>query len=282
MKSSAGLDKKEEVYGKRIEFYRPVHTIPVSVTGVECGLNCAHCGGYYLNHMVKIDNFDKAVQGKKAGSCLVSGGCSTSGKVDFESHVDKIKELKRNFKINMHTGLLSENDFQQIQCLADVVSMDIPAGDSILKEVYGLDHTVGEYIDVYKRLKNIVKVVPHICVGLDRGIDSEISILSTIAETPPEQLCIIVFKPTHGTKFERRNPPEIDDVIEVISHAKTMMPNTRVVLGCMRPGGTYRSSLDSLAVASGADGLVMPSKSAVDKAQDLGFEVTWKNECCVF
>ena len=33
----------------------PVDTASLSVTGTACALDCAHCGGHYLQHMIPVE-----------------------------------------------------------------------------------------------------------------------------------------------------------------------------------------------------------------------------------
>ncbi|MGB4213928.1 MAG: hypothetical protein WBK64_03680, partial [Dethiobacteria bacterium] len=39
----------------QVEFVFPRLTLPVSVTGRSCALNCAHCGGHYLQGMASLE-----------------------------------------------------------------------------------------------------------------------------------------------------------------------------------------------------------------------------------
>jgi len=50
----------------------------------------------------------------------------------------------------------------------------------------------------------------------------------------------------------------------------------------MRPSGKYRDEIDVKAVETGIHGVVMPSKKAIERAKELGIEIVWKQECCVF
>ena len=272
---------QQKNFNSIIEFYRPTHTLPISVTGAKCALSCAHCNGQYLKSMVPIQNAQDEIIKKGSSSCLVSGGCNLGGKVEFNQHAQLIKQIRKEHRINMHVGFLEDNDINQVVELADVISLDIPVSDRVISEVYGLDLARRDYLEVYKKLKDKVKTVPHVCIGLeDNGVNSELSVLDILAEIEPEILVFIVFTPTPNTKFESKNPPDIENVLAVIVAARLKLPNTKLILGCMRPRGIYRETLDSMAIAAGLNGVVMPSKSAVSKAEEYGFEVIWKEECC--
>jgi len=263
-----------------IEFYRPVNTVSISVTGSDCSLNCAHCGKQHLKNMIPIENAKRFVEKKAPKSCLISGGCNTEGEVDFYNKKEIIKEIKRECRINLHTGFVDDNTLSRVEEIADVVSFDIPASDSVINNVYGLKYHVGDYINAYKKLKARIKTVPHLCIGLQEGVESEIEIIRELKEINPEALSLIIFIPTCNTRFEKRNPPDIDDALKVIKFAREQLENTKLMLGCMRPRGEYRDKLDQDAVQAGIDGIVMPAKSAVIKAEELGLKVIWKEECC--
>lgn len=267
-------------FGNHIMFYKPTHTVAVSITGAECGLDCAHCGKHYLRGMVPIIRAQQEAEKRGAGSLLISGGCDQSGRIKLDRFIDMIKILKRYRRINLHVGIPNHSDIEAIKELADVVSLDIPASDNIIKKVYGLELTTGHYIRSYKILRCEVEVVPHICLGLEEEVEPEIELIDTLKEAAPEKLCIIIFTPTRGTRLENRPPPDINNVLAVITRARTRMPDTNIILGCMRPGGEYRKKLDEMAVEAGINGIVMPAISAVRRAEELGLETEWNFECC--
>lgn len=276
-------ESRNKVFGGGVQLYKPFGTISVSTTGNECELNCAHCEKHYLGSMVSIDYALQQVNKKKAHSLLISGGCDKKGRVKFQQCIEKIKELKKDYKINMHVGMLKDADIKNIIKLADVISLDIPVSDRVVKEVYRLGFSAEDYIELYKRLKEEIRVVPHICIGLDgNGVKAELSVLQALAELNPARICFIIFIPTPGTSFQNRQPPEVNEVLKVLASARIKMPNTRIALGCMRPGGRYRKTLDALALLTGINGIVMPSKPAVEMVSELGMETEWINNCCAF
>ncbi len=56
-----------------IRFDYPNRTLSVTTTGRECGLNCAHCGGHYLEAMTPIEEALRAAQ-EGAGARVSDGG----------------------------------------------------------------------------------------------------------------------------------------------------------------------------------------------------------------
>ena len=87
--------------------------------------------------------------------------------------------------------------------------------------------------------------------------------------------------PTKETEFEEVEPPKISDVVDVISYAKERLPDTKLFLGCMRPGGAYRNELDDRCLDLGIDRIVMPAKTARDKAREMDLTIEEKWECCI-
>ena len=67
-----------------IEWVNPIRTAVLSVTGTECALKCAHCGGKYLKHMLPVERW-RELNPSEISSCLISGGCDTRGKFHWMS-----------------------------------------------------------------------------------------------------------------------------------------------------------------------------------------------------
>ena len=152
---------------RQIEFFKPNRTLPVSITGQSCSLNCAHCGGHFLKAMVPIGQALKEAEKRQTSSCLVSGGCDKKGRVPIiDSKEEEAARLKNDYKINMHVGMLEDFEIDEVCKLADVISLDIPVSTSVIREVYGLNYERDDYINLYSKLRAKTKVVPHICVGL--------------------------------------------------------------------------------------------------------------------
>ena len=59
-----------------------------------------------------------------------------------------------------------------------------------------------------------------------------------------------------------------------------MFPQVPLYLGCMRPGGRYRESLDQLALQAGINKIVQPVPALRQLASDLGLTVIRGEECC--
>jgi uncharacterized radical SAM superfamily protein len=89
---------------------------------------------------------------------------------------------------------------------------------------------------------------------------------------------LISFIPTKGTEYESRLPPRGDDILSVIRAARSMLPQTRLILGCMR--SRRDRSWEGDAVLAGLDGIVLPSAETLKVASSMGRTVRKKVTCC--
>ena len=261
-----------------IKFANPVDTAVISLTGVQCALDCAHCGGHYLRGMQPI--WQARVEG--ATSCLISGGCDALGRVPVTAHLDRIKAIRQGRVMNWHVGLIGEDELRVIAPYVDVISFDFVGDDETIHEVYGLDLTVEDYVQSYQLLRRYARVLPHITVGLRGGeIGHEHRVLEILGDLGVEGLVLIVFIPTTGTRYADRQPPEIREVVDILIEARLRFPDKPLYLGCMRPRGRYRIELDPLAVRAGVNTIVNPAGEAVRLAEELGLRIVRGRECCV-
>jgi len=269
-----------------IRFFRPTKTLPVSLTGRWCALNCAHCGGHYLQHMRPIWSVaprDGDVRADGATSCLISGGCDRRGRVPVTSHLDEVARLRQGRRLNWHVGLIGEQDIRTIAPLVDVISFDLVGDAETVREVYGLDLTLLDYVKTLEMLRRYVPVVPHITIGLRGGrLSGERAALAALSKQQIEALVFIILIPTKGTAFAQCAPPALSKVAELWAEARALLPKTRLYLGCMRPYGAYRRAVDELAVRAGLDGIVNPSRGAVRVAAAMELQAEWRDECCAF
>jgi lipoyl synthase len=264
----------------RIEFTAPNRTLSVSVTGGNCALNCAHCAGVYLQNMTPLE---KALSGKRGRerSYLVSGGSNMHGKVPLFERWNELEELAARGPLNLHTGLVSEDEARRLGEIARVVSFDFVGDNETIAAVYGLDVTVDDYLASYRSLQKYTSVVPHLCIGLNAGkISSEYKALQLLKGEAVEAISMIIFRPTAGTAFSEAAPPPPEEVARFMATARLMFPRTPLYLGCMRPGGRYRETVDSLALEAGVNKIVLPAPTARTRAVELGLEITISEECC--
>lgn len=263
-----------------IEFDVPDMTKVVRVTSDRCVLDCAHCGGYYLKGMTPIS---EGLNLEGCTSMLISGGCDEAGRVDMSGHLDFIRAAKdKNIRINAHVGLLARDRIEQMSELADCVSFDFVSDSDTIREVYGLDKTVDDYVRTYSYLRECTRVVPHICIGLHAGrVHGEYDALKRLKELGAECLVFIVFIPTPGTRYEKKSPPHIEDIAKLLATARIEFPDIPIHLGCMRPKGRLRVQTDCIAVKCGVNKIVNPTRSAAELAKQMGLEIKHGRECCV-
>jgi uncharacterized radical SAM superfamily protein len=261
---------------RTIEFIYPVKTKTISLTGEECALNCAHCNKNWLKGMSSIPEIDNNTK-----SCLISGGCDINGRVPLIENLELIKKLSQKTKLIAHTGLISEEDVKKIAPFIHSVSFNLVGYNYTIREVFGLQKTVDDFIESYLAIKKHMKVFPHITIGLHAGkINGEFKVLELLKKFGTEAIIFNVFIPTPNTKYSDKKPPRIEEVLGIISHARVEFPNALLVLGCMRPGGKYRKELDEQVIGL-VDRIVMPADKAIKKAKDLSLEIKRFDECCI-
>jgi uncharacterized radical SAM superfamily protein len=267
----------------RLVCYKPTKTLPVSVTGTACALNCAHCGGHYLRHMTSVDQAAADPRLPTCTSLLISGGCDADGRVPVRSHLAALAALKGARRVNWHVGLIGPEDLDVIRPYADAVSFDLVGDDQTIREVYSLDRTAEDYLACFRMLRAAVRVVPHVTIGLAGGeIRGERRAISELRDLNVDTVVFLVFVPTSGTRYAARSAPAPEAVAELIAETRLLLPSTVITLGCMRPGGAYRARLDPLAVLAGVDGIVNPAPAARAVALAMGQALVDKDECCVF
>lgn len=282
-KMKIAFNTKLRNFGNKIEFAYPNQTLALSTTKNECSLNCAHCNGHYLKNMTPIQDYEVKIESRNITSFLLSGGCSYEGDVPINAHIDTIKKLKqKGYKLNAHLGLMDEKSIIELCKYIDIVSFDLVFDKETIKEVYKMDKYKEDYIKTYNVIKENTEIAPHICIGLKGGkIKGEYEIIEYLEKNPPKKLTFIVLIPTKDTEYEKVAPPELEEVADLLCRARINLPNTEINLGCMRPRGSYRKELDQLAIMCGVNKIVLPAKSAKDKATELNMTITECKECCV-
>lgn len=279
---SSAWEERVRSSGRDITFAYPVRTAAVSLTGRECSLGCAHCGGHYLDDMLSLEEAFRRAEDGRARSFLISGGCSPSGVVPFTAHREELERLSRTSTLNLHVGLVNEEEAAYAGKIAGAVSFDFVGDDETIREVYGLDRTVGDYIRSYELLRKHTRVIPHICIGLRGGrISGERRALDILRRLGAQAIVFLVLIPTPGTRFAQVAPPEPAEVARILAEARLAFPGTPVQLGCMRPGGRYRRAVDLLAVRAGVNTIVNPAPPARKLARYLGLTAHRGEECCV-
>lgn len=256
----------------------PLDTAVLSLTGTACALDCAHCGGHYLAGMRPI----WLAEPDGSSSCLISGGCDPAGRVPVLAHLDRVRAWRNGRSMNWHVGLSTEDEIAAIAGLVDVISFDFVGDDATIREVYGLDRTVEDYVATYRVLRRYARTLPHITIGLRGGqLGHELPALQRLQDLGVDGLVLLVLVPTPGTRYADRQPPPVGAVADVVAEARLRFPAAPLYLGCMRPRGSYRDDLDKLAVQAGVNVVVSPSREARRLAAELGLAERTMRECCV-
>lgn len=235
----------------------PSATLPVTVTR-GCGLNCPHCGGHFLKHMVHVDKIEDYVD--RYRSFLISGGMGRDGKIPFGPYLDKLKKLKNEHDLlyNFHIGF-PEQPPHELDEVADVVSFDFFADPEVLWSIYRMRRTPEQILDAVLPLKMIK--VPHITVGIACGtLTHEYKAVEILARYFP-YVVLNVFVPTVGSSFHKCSPPLVDEVVKLFEFARVRFDE--VFLGCMHPRGIYRVELQEK-LSGIATGIVKPIEREYD------------------
>jgi uncharacterized radical SAM superfamily protein len=261
-----------------ITYAYPLDTALVSLTGAQCALGCAHCGGHYLRHMQPIE--EAQVEG--ATSVLISGGCDALGRVPVTEHLEAVRALRPGRRLNWHVGLIDEPAMQAIAPYVDAISFDLVGDRETIREVYGLEAAPGDYVATYRMLRRYAQTIPHVTIGLRCGtLGHERPALDLLAEIGLDALVFIVFMPTPGTRYAHCPPPDVEAVAALFAGARLRYPQVPLHLGCMRPRHGYRARLDPLAVRAGVNVIVSPSREGRAAAAALGLQAVRTRECCV-
>lgn len=274
-----------------MDCYYPGREFPaVSTTGRTCQLDCRHCQGKYLEGMVPVCcpeellEFSQALCEAGGKGMLLSGGSDGAGRVRLEHFVPAIKEVKAttDLLINAHTGLSDRGELEAlVDAGIDSFSVDVYGDDETVREVLGLQSTAEDYFSVVEHLMDLGarRVAPHLCIGIRAGrLSGESAAVARLGRLSPDTLVLISLIPTRGTAFASVGAPSGAQVVSVIREARAAMPDTRLLLGCMR--SRRDRSWEADAVLAGVDGIVLPSESTVRALSGKGYELRKKNTCC--
>jgi hypothetical protein len=292
-------------FGKRICFYAPsfmyyktdyFRSSPaafpsISVTGSSCALKCKHCDGRVLNTMFpaptpkELLHLCAKLKNEGAIGCLISGGCLPDGSVPLDKFIDAIAKIKHDLGLTVvaHTGVIDLPVARRLkEAGVDAALIDVIGSDETIREIYQLNVKVGDYDRSLRALhKSGIPLVPHVLVGLHYGkLKGEFQALKMISKYSPSAVIVIAFMPIRGTSMEKVNPPAPEDLARVLVTTRLMMPQTAIVLGCMRPRSQHRTKTDMLAVEAGVNAIAFPAEEAIHLAESMGLEITFSSLCC--
>ena len=309
MTAVAGTDamaRRLATFGPDIEFYAPGlkrwqtaewkpekanRFLPVSVTGTACALQCDHCQTKVLEGMVAVtrqtDLFATAQRLRAQGTegLLVSGGSTRRGGVPLIPHVDAMRRVREELgmRVVVHSGVVSPKLAEGLaRAQVDAVMLDIIGADATIRDVYHLDLTAADFERSLSLLADRgLRIIPHIVIGLHHGrMLGEHDALEMIRRHPVSTLILVVLTPLVGTPMAHLQPPPIEDVSAFFATARAAMPDTKVNLGCGRPGGEMKVALDRAAVDHGLNGIAYPAEGMVAYARSRGLEPSFHEYCC--
>jgi len=217
---------------------------------------------------------------------LISGGCLPDGSVSLDPFAHVLGRLKRELQLTIfvHTGIINKKTATALKDAGvDAALIDVIGSDETIKQILNLKVTTTDYVSSLKALSEAkLNIVPHVIVGLNSGkLGGENEALQIIAKTTkPSALVIIAFMPIRGTEMAKVLPPKPIDIAKVIATARTMFPETPVMLGCMRPKGKVRAQTDILAVKAGVDAIAFPSDPVIKYVEEQGYKVEFSSFCC--
>jgi hypothetical protein len=262
-----------------------------SVTGAACALDCDHCQAKILEPMIAAttpDDLDRMVREMAARQrlegFLLSGGSNRRNEIRYDRYLPVIARLKRDMprlRISVHTGLL---DRQRAEAMADagvdVAMMDVIGADETIRDVYHLDRATGDFESTLAALcETTMQVVPHIVIGLHRGrLVGERSALAMCARHGIDALVLVVVMPVYARPGFAT--PEPDEVAQFFLDARMRLPTKPIHLGCARPHGLHRRTVDAYAVMAGLDGIAFPAEGAHELAVAIGRPVERTHACC--
>ena len=263
----------------------------ISITGSSCALKCKHCNGKVLDTMFPALTpkalFDLCAKLKdnRAVGCLISGGCLPDGSVPIGEFVDAIAKIKKELGLTVvtHTGVIDLPTAKRLkEAGVDAALIDIIGSDETIREVYRLDVTVEDFDRSLRAFhESGIPFVPHVLVGLQYGkLKGELQALKMISNYSPSAVITIAFMPIRGTPMEKVIPPEPEDIARILASARVMMPETPLVLGCMRPKGGHRVRTDMLAVSAGVNAIAFPAEEAIRLAESMNLEISFSSLCC--
>ena len=263
---------------KKIKFVYLKNTKSVSLSGRGCSFDCAHCNKHYLEHMDDL----QAPMPANITNLLVSGGLKDDGSSFIFDRKQELLDLKqKGYTLNSHVGFVEPDEVEELAKIVDYVSFDFVTDAGTIKRVYKIDRTGKDYVKQYKMLSPKIKVYPHITIGLDQGkVHWEYEAIDKLAELGADRIIFNVLIPTPGTEFSKVEKPKLSDIQKVFQHGRKIFSDGLMILGCMRPGGGYRTALDKIAVETGVNRIVQPTPGARALAVEKGLEISYLYECC--
>ncbi|MDD5092595.1 MAG: hypothetical protein PHQ23_16985 [Candidatus Wallbacteria bacterium] len=232
---------------------RPLKTLPVSMTGTQCELQCGLCHGHYLESMKPWNNGYPVLNG--CSSVLLSGGFRRDGSLVLPNPERIAAIAESGVKINIHLGFYRpfEQDILLKLCphISTVSFNFMP--DSGALSVIAPHFSPDSYLDSYAHYLDLgLNIAPHVLLGLAEPAN-ELLIAEKLKPFSPKKVVLLVLIPGKGQK-----PRPAGDVIDSVRAFRKTLPAAQLIMGCMRPGGAWRDEFDSLLEETGVNMVVNP------------------------
>lgn len=255
----------------------PSETIPISLTGKNCKLKCAHCNGHYLSRMRPLTCLTEG-RIKLGTSILLSGGSDEAGKVPIDA--EQISGIPLDIPLNVHVGFQGPDTLTALNGRNVTISFDLIGDRETISDVFGLKISPAEIFEMYLGWASIFPTVPHVTLGLRGGkLSGERKVFEFLRKHPPKALTLLVFRPTPNTPYSGQDPPDLGELAELFFRCVHDFPGI-CQLGCMRPAGNYRLELDILAWWLGVRTIVQPHPKLLKALRSVGVPVEQRKECC--
>jgi len=259
----------------------------ISITGSRCELGCPHCSGRPLASMLSADTPEKLLavasrlEASGALGFLLSGGCDLTGALPIRPFLRAITAIKDagHLKINAHVGYPRAEDAEGLVSSGiDAFSLNFPINDDVGLRIMRTPNAVQRYFEARDSLERAgaPRVVPHVLIGL-ADIEEEIAGLRMFQQCPPKGIVVITFNPIPNTPMRASPPADEMHIIEFLSRCREILPETKIVLGCMRKRGNH--SLERYLMGNSVDGIVLPSKRAMEGVRET-VEIEEFEGCC--
>lgn len=253
----------------------------ISITGEECHFSCMHCNAKYLRFMTQVKQtelYEKALEleNKGAKGILISGGLDKFGRVPIDYSI--LGKIKKNtgLLVNLHSGFITKNDAKKIKkSNIDLVSIDFVGSNETIKRILNMPFKVSDYENTLRvLLEEDINVIPHICVGLDRGkIVGEYNAIEILKRYPIRSLTLLVLIKNELEKNFKVNY-DFNGIMEFFVYVRKSFPNEILSLGCMRP---RVKELDESALLF--DNIAYPTKNMIKLIRNQG-DMSIRNICC--
>jgi uncharacterized radical SAM superfamily protein len=216
---------------------------------------------------------------------LITGGSDARGRLPWGRVLNALAEVKRRtaLHVSVHAGMVDGPTAAALkQAGVDQANVDIVGADETWRDVMHLGDgaaLLGRSLDALHAAG--LDVVPHVVMGIHAGrIVGERRALEIVRRYPPKLLVWVVLMPLPATPMAGAVPPTLDEAARLLGESRLQFPECEIALGCARPRGEYRRSLERIALDAGVNRVALYSEESVEYARSLGLEVGFLQTCC--